>query len=121
MPFNPSLPAANSSVRSAELRDQFNALKELIDELPAGVTQEQLTDAVNSLQASINESFATVQQDLETTASNLTTEIETVRTASANNVDGINILDLGVSNPPTQQDVQSIVDKLNELINGLHR
>jgi len=40
---------------------------------------------------------------------------------SANNVDGINILDLGITNPPTQEDVQSIVDKLNELINGLHR
>jgi len=35
--------------------------------------------------------------------------------------DAINILDLGITNPPTQADVQSIVDKLNELIYGLHR
>jgi len=30
-------------------------------------------------------------------------------------------LDLGVADPPTQADVQAIVDKLNEFINGLHR
>jgi len=31
--FNPALPAANSEISSAELRDQFNALKALCDDL----------------------------------------------------------------------------------------
>ena len=34
--FDPNLPAPNSRIRSAELRDQFNGLKELIDAVPAG-------------------------------------------------------------------------------------
>jgi hypothetical protein len=38
MPFNPSLPAPDSPIRSDELRNQFNALKGLIDALvPIGV------------------------------------------------------------------------------------
>ncbi len=34
MPFDPTLPASNSEVKSAELRNQFNGLKDLIDALP---------------------------------------------------------------------------------------
>jgi hypothetical protein len=33
--FDPSLPADNAPILSAELRDQFNSLKDLIDGLPA--------------------------------------------------------------------------------------
>ena len=36
MAFDPSLPATNSEIRSAELRSQFNGLKDLIDAVPAG-------------------------------------------------------------------------------------
>ena len=36
MPFDPNLPANGSQVRSAELRNQFNGLKTLIDAVPAG-------------------------------------------------------------------------------------
>lgn len=36
MPFDPALPASNSEILSAELRSQFNALKALIDAVPAG-------------------------------------------------------------------------------------
>src|ERR1043166_2553356 len=36
MPFNPTLPAPNSEMRSEEMRNQFNGLKDLIDEsIPA--------------------------------------------------------------------------------------
>jgi hypothetical protein len=35
MPYDPSLPAANSPVSSAELRAQFDGLKTLLDALPA--------------------------------------------------------------------------------------
>jgi hypothetical protein len=37
MPFNPTLPAHNSEVTSAELREQFNGLKTLIDDLTVRV------------------------------------------------------------------------------------
>lgn len=36
MPFNPTLPADHSDILSAELRNQFNGLKSLIDAVPAG-------------------------------------------------------------------------------------
>jgi len=36
MAFDPTLPATNSEIRSAELRNQFNGLKEIIDAVPAG-------------------------------------------------------------------------------------
>ena len=37
MPFDPTKPAANSSLSSAEMRDQLNALKALIDAQGAGL------------------------------------------------------------------------------------
>src|SRR6185436_13167947 len=36
MPFDPNVPAPHSRLKSAQMRDQFNALKELIDTVPAG-------------------------------------------------------------------------------------
>ena len=121
MPFNPALPQNGSALSSAVVREQFNGLKALIDELPAGVTQQELSQAMDSLQTSVNEAVAMLQTDLESAVGNLTTEIETTRQMSANNVDGINILDVVIGNPPSQEDVQAMVDKLNELINGLRR
>ncbi len=36
MPFNPNLPQAGTEIDAGELRHQFNGLKTLIDEVPAG-------------------------------------------------------------------------------------
>jgi hypothetical protein len=48
MPFNPTLPAPNSPILSAELRDQFNGIKALVDEkLPA--SEKGVADGVASL------------------------------------------------------------------------
>ena len=47
MPFDPTKPAFGSPDSSAELRDQFNGLKELIDAM-SGVTSVQV-DAVNTV------------------------------------------------------------------------
>src|ERR1041385_3372196 len=41
MPFDPSLPAPNSKIRSGELRNQFNALKQFFDGLQTAMTQLQ--------------------------------------------------------------------------------
>jgi hypothetical protein len=40
---------------------------------------------------------------------------------TANNVNAIEPMNLSVSDPPTQAEVQAVVDKLNELINALKR
>jgi hypothetical protein len=39
MPFDPTLPANGSAIRAAELRNQFNSLKSLIDAIPAPVAE----------------------------------------------------------------------------------
>ncbi len=49
MAFNPNLPAAHAPIVSQELRDQFNALKALIDAQAAQIAA--LTPAVESSQA----------------------------------------------------------------------
>ena len=71
---------------AAEVRDQLNALKALIDAKPS-------MDDVN---AAINEN-------------------------SAANSDSVFYLQLAPSDPPTQSDVQAIIDRLNELITALNR
>jgi hypothetical protein len=40
---------------------------------------------------------------------------------TANNVNGVDELNLPISDPPTQGEVQQVLDKLNELISALHR
>ena len=74
MAFNPTLPANTSPVSSAELRAQFNGLKDLCDNL---------------------------QTEFDNTA--LTTN-------------GVQPLNLTISNPPTQAQVQAIVNKINEML-----
>jgi hypothetical protein len=86
MPFDPTLPATNSPIASAELRNQFNGLKTLVDARP---TTLQMNNAIVS--------------------------------GAAGNCDGVAALALTVSNPPTQAQVQAIVDKFNELLAALQR
>jgi hypothetical protein len=83
MPFDPTLPANNSPVSSAELRGQFT-----------------------SLQTAIND---------RVTAADLGTATQELAMRPL----AVDALSLTVSDPPTQAEVQSIADKLNELIGAL--
>ncbi len=97
MPYNPALPLPNSEIESAVLRDQFNGLKTLLDAVAAGaVTPTQLTTAINNALAS-------------------------AIAGTSSNSNAVATLEVTVSDPPTQAEVQTIVDKLNELINALRR
>ncbi|MSU56756.1 MAG: hypothetical protein EXS35_00990 [Pedosphaera sp.] len=86
MPYDPTLPANNSPVSSAELREQLTNLRALLDNKADTVYVDAL----------INEQ-------------------------TAGNVVGYANLELTVSNPPTQAEVQAVVDKLYELMNALKR
>jgi hypothetical protein len=86
MAFNANLPQANSPISSVELREQFNGLKELVDQC---VTTQALDELI--------------QND------------------TACSIGGMEPLNLTVSNPPTQAQVQALVDKVNELIDCLRR
>ena len=46
MPFHPALPVNGANIYAAELRGQFNGLKDLIDAVPAGPPGPPFADAV---------------------------------------------------------------------------
>ena len=98
MPFDPAKPAFGSPDSSAEMRDQFNALKALIDAQAALIASlsAQLADVPNQIAAAI--------------------------AATSSNSNGVGNLSLTIgSNPPQQSEVQPIADKVDELINALRR
>ncbi len=100
MPFDPTKPASNTRLSSAEMRGQLNALKALIDAQAAQITAltQQLASrpTMDDVNAAINAN-------------------------SAANSDSVFYLQLAPSDPPTQSDVQAIVERLNELITALNR
>ena len=106
MPFDSALPANHSPLNSAEMRGQLNGLKALIDALPPGVTVAALNDAVAVLGEDIN---------------NLAAIVDAGVSGSALNPAAVEVLNLEVSNPPTQAEVQTVADKLNELVAALKR
>ena len=91
MPFDPTKPAFGSPDSSAEMRDQFNSLKALIDAQAAQIA---------SLQAQLDAAIAA-------TSSN------------SNGVGNLGLAI--ANNPPQNFEVQPIADKLDELINALRR
>lgn len=72
------------------------------------IVSAELRDQFNSLNADI-QSRATQSQLVDAI------------NASSNNSNSVPTLDIVVGDPPSQGEVQSIVDKLNELINALRR
>ena len=98
MPFDPAKPAPGDVLDAVLILAQLNALKALIDAQAAQI-------AAQSAQ------IATLQGQLTTAIS-----------GTAQNIPGISLLGLSISNNPTQPtDVQPIADKVDELINTLLR
>ena len=96
MPFDATLPADHTPVVATELRNQFNALKALVDDL-----QDQINGVNTQLQ--LRPDNGAVEAD---------TSGATLSVAHLN---------LTVSNPPTQTEMQAVADKLDEMLVGLHR
>ena len=57
----------------------------------------------------------------EVTQTDLNNAVLNVLSQSSNNSNGVSTLSLGVSDPPTQSEVQQIVNKVDELIQALRR
>ena len=101
MSFDPSLPADNSQATAAQMRLQLNALKALIDALSAHVD-----DIVNGYNTTLNDIVHKEADDFADTSKNS---------------NGVATLGLVVSDPPTQAQVQSLADKMDELVLALRR
>src|SRR4026209_3035099 len=97
MPFDPAKPSAHSPNSSEEMRDQLNALKDEIDDNP---TTAQVNDGDSAA---------------------ITTATTSAAANSSANTNSVNLLGFTVSDPPTQSEVQEILEKLNELINAARR
>ena len=97
MPFDPTLPLPGTLVDAVQMRDQLNALNDKIDDLP---TNAQVNDAVTGA---------------------ITTATTNAAANSSANTNAVNLLGFTVSDPPTQTEMQQILEKLNELINAARR
>ena len=86
MPFDPNQPTENTLTDAAQMRDQFNSLKELIDAVP--------------------------------TSDAMWAELDAQAAGACKNVPELN---LTVSDPPTQAEVQAIADRLDLLLFNLKR
>ena len=99
MAFNPELPANYAPVVAPELRDQFNGLKAIIDQLAGRVT--------------ILEAQVAAKPGAPEVSAQITTE-------AARNVDNVAALPPPWSqNPPERDEFNEVRDKVNEVLGGL--
>ena len=90
-------------------RAQFNALKQLLDDLDAGkVSAADFSAAFGNLNAVVQGKAS--QGDLASAIA-----------GTSSNSNAIPVLAMSVSDPPLQGQVQSIANKLDDLINALRR
>ncbi len=98
MPFDPSQPADGSPLSSAAMRSQLNALNAKINSIPQGPPGPQGGPGEVS-QAALDAAIAD----------------------TARNPSGIAQLGFAISDPPTQSEVQAILDAYNALLAALLR
>jgi hypothetical protein len=146
MPFDPTKPATGSSASSAEMRAQLAALKALIDAVPAGppgpagpegpvissiqigsvTTVDPSTPASVSVSTngnSVELSFSIPKGETGPGISfdDMTNAITTATAGTARNPTLVGDLVLTPSAQPTQGELQSVIDKVNELLVALRR
>ena len=111
MPFDPTKPDDLSEIVAAQLRNQFNALKALIDAgLPGPQGPQGLPGAPGADGA-----------DGEVTNADLAAAIAAALLDTARNPTGVALLPIPPNDPPTRADLLAVIDKLNELITALRR
>lgn len=150
MPFDPTLPATGTPLASQVIRNQFNGLKDLIDAIPAGppgpegpqgpegpiisviqigsvATVDPSTPASVSVSTngnSVELSFSIPKGETGSagvSSTDVTNAIANEITGTARNPNTVGMLSISISNPPTQAELQAVMDKVNELIGALLR
>ena len=131
MPYDPNLPQPGTEIDADQMRAQLNGLKDLIDAIPqgppgdpgpegpegpAGAEGPPGSAGGDGAQGPPGEPGPQGDPG-EVTLQQLN---DAIATTSANS-DGVSTLDLFPSDPPTQAEVQDVVNKLNELIEALRR
>ena len=141
MAFHPLLPANGSPIVAAELRSQFTGLHDEIA-ASAGVTGAQVDNTNTatpgtSATATVSLNSGVLHFDFsipagqngEVTQAQLSNDLVNCQNAAvntalpltSNNSNNVNLLNMSISDPPTQGEVQNICNRLDELINALRR
>ena len=136
MPFDPALPIDASTVEAAELRSQFTGLKTLVDAGAVTAAQTQNTGTLSpgtpaTADVALNAGTLTFTFGIpagtpgEVTQAQLSNDLVNTQNAAVNtalpltsaNTNGVGLLSL------TSGDfaVQSLIDKMNELLTALRR
>lgn len=99
------------------LRNQFTSLFDLIQQR---ATEDELAAAVSSLNGAI--ATKVTQQELYDAVNNaVNTAVATTLPQTSHNTNGVAALDTSAYSYYDQWQLQSIIDKVNELINTLRR
>ena len=107
MPFDPSIPQENTPIDAAPMREQFNSLKALIDAIPAGPEGPMGPEGPTGPQGPPGE---VTQTDLNNAQLNTLGQCSSNSNAVAT-----------VGTPMADPDVETLRQKLDELINALRR
>jgi hypothetical protein len=91
MAYDPTLPAHGAPIVSQELRDQFNGLNDNLNTVAGQLANLPTVDTVS----------------------------DAINAGAARNVDSLGTLTLTISNPPTQAQVQALLNAFNNLVLGL--
>jgi hypothetical protein len=158
MSFDPTKPVNGSLIVAAELRGQFNGLKDLMDAIPPGGVGPQGPQGEPGPAGADGRSIVNVYDDGsgraivqmsdgstygpfsiasgpagaegppgpqgpagEVSASQMNDAIALALAGTSNNSNSVSILDMIVSDPPTQMEVQNIASRLDQLILVLQR
>ncbi len=122
MAYDPNFPPTNAELISADFRNQFQGLKTLIDAVPAGPPGPQGdVGPQGPAGAQGPQGDAGPQGDQgpagEVSEAQLNAAIINAISSTANNVNAVS----GIGATSGDSTVQSVIDKLNELITALHR
>ena len=144
MPFDPTKPANATKVVAAELRAQFNGLKDLIDAIPAGpagpagpqgpafsnIQIGSVTTGtpgspagaqVNVFGNNVELSFTIPAGDTGPAGEVTQSALNSAIMGTAQNPTGISTLSLTISDPPTKAEVEAILGFANTLLSALQR
>ncbi|MEK0451819.1 MAG: hypothetical protein RL088_4087 [Verrucomicrobiota bacterium] len=146
MAFDPTKPQNGTDLDAVEIRDQLNALKALIDAVPAGpagpagpqgpvfasvqigsVTTgapgSAASASVNTFGNNVEISFTIPegQPGSGVTMTDVDNAIAAEITGTARNPNTVSPLNMTVSDPPTQSEIQQLAAKIDELIAALLR
>ena len=116
MPFDPSLPQEATLADAAQMRAQFNGLKDLIDAIPAGPPGPEGPSGPGGSNGN-DGAQGPPGAPGEVTA----VALEGAINGTSGNSNAVSTLGITVSDPPTQAELQAVVGKLDELITALRR